>query len=259
MFKNKYPLFKAGRLLKTEMLNELRDYPRNFIDIIFKSYCDGIICGCEIDVKDEALMVKRGIIKHNDVIYFLDEDKEVEYKCNNKLLILKIRFLNEKTSKDFIENSTEIYLDENVELKEDEMELCRFFLREGAHLRIHYTGFEDLSTEYDTVNVIYSLHSGNDEAGLDPIILRSYGSEILRCSSIEPWDIIFGTMCIQAKETIEKEIILDYLCHRLEIENRNYSNEEMYFYLLDILKRERENTGGRNRHGRGGYKKILID
>jgi len=258
VFKNNYPLFKSGRLLKTEMLNELRDYPRNFIDITFKSYCDGIICGCEIDVTDEVLIVKRGIIKHNDVIYFLDEDEKVEYECNNKLMVLKVRFLNEKTSKDFIENSTDIYLDENIELRDDEIELCRFFLREGAHLRIHYTGFEDLSTEYDTVNVIYSLHAANDEAGLAPIILRSYGSEILICNSIEPWDITFGTMCIQAKETIEKEIILHYLCYKLEIENRNYSNEEIYFYLLDILKRERESLSGNSRQGRG-RKKILID
>ncbi len=258
MFKNKYPLFKAGRLLKTEMLNELRDYPRNFIDITFKSYCNGIIYGCEIDVNDEVLIIKRGIIKHNDVIYILEEDKEVEYKCNNKLMVLKIRFLEQITNKDFIENTTEIYLDENIEIKEDEIELCRFFLREGAHLRIHYTGFEDLSTEYDTVNIIYSLHSTNYEAGLSPIILRSFGSEILRCNSVEPWDITFGTMCIQAKESIEKEIIMHYLYYKLEIENRNYSNEEIYFYLLDILKREKEGLGGNSRQGRG-RKKILID
>lgn len=173
-------------------------------------------------------------------------------------MVLKIRFFDKVSNKDFIENTTEIYLDENIEIKEDEIELCRFFLREGAHLRIHYTGFEDLSTEYDTVNIIYSLNSTNYEAGLSPIILRSFGSEILRCNSIEPWDITFGTMCIQAKESIEKEIIMHYLYYKLEIENRNYSNEEIYFYLLDILKREKEGLGGNSRQGRG-RKKILID
>lgn len=65
-------------------------------------------------------------------------------------------------------------------------------------------------------------------------------------------------MCIQAKESIEKEIIMHYLYYKLEIENRNYSNEEIYFYLLDILKREKEGLGGNSRQGRG-RKKILID
>ena len=36
MFENNYPLFNPGRILKTKMLEELRDYPREFIDIKYK-------------------------------------------------------------------------------------------------------------------------------------------------------------------------------------------------------------------------------
>ena len=48
MFKNIYPLFERKRLLKKEMLENLRDYPRNIFQILYQSYSDGILSGCNI-------------------------------------------------------------------------------------------------------------------------------------------------------------------------------------------------------------------
>ena len=44
--------------------------------------------------------------------------------------------------------------DEELELGENQMEMCRFYLREGSALRDSYKNFADMSTEYDTVNLI---------------------------------------------------------------------------------------------------------
>ncbi|OOM73567.1 hypothetical protein CLPUN_44630 [Clostridium puniceum] len=49
MFENRYPLFNSGRLLKIEMLEELRNFPREFLDVQLKGYSDGIIYGCDIN------------------------------------------------------------------------------------------------------------------------------------------------------------------------------------------------------------------
>ncbi len=35
MFKNVYPLFERKRLLKKEMLENIRDFPRDIVDIFF--------------------------------------------------------------------------------------------------------------------------------------------------------------------------------------------------------------------------------
>ncbi|MBN1055180.1 hypothetical protein DVW05_07420 [Clostridium botulinum] len=259
MFENRYPLFETGRLLKIDMLNELRDYPRTFIDIMFKEYCDGIISGCSIDVVDDFLIIRKGIIKYDEVIYILKEDTKIKYECNNKLTILKLRFMEQVIDKDFIENCTEFYLDDELQLKENEMELCRFQLREGAHLRINYTGFEDLSTEYDTVNLINSSYATKNEVSLSPAILRMFGKELIKCNINEAWDITFATMCIQNKDAIEKDIIISYLSYKLNIQEKDYSNEELYLYLLEVLKKQREDSGISNNHKRGRFKKILID
>ncbi|MBI6871333.1 hypothetical protein [Clostridium aciditolerans] len=259
MFENNYPLFNSGRLLKIEMLEELRDFPREFFDIRLKEYSDGIISGCDIDVTDNYIIIKKGIIKYQDILYLLKEDKKIAYECNNKMMILKVKFLPQLGDHDFINYSTEIYLDESLELKENELELCRFKLRVGAKLRVNHVDFIDLCTEYDTVNTINVPYAAYGESSLNPDILRSFGRELLECNVSEAWDISFAMTCIQSKEPIQKEIILRYLIHKLSIKMKNYSNEEIYNYLLNVLN-SAKNGHGNNRHvGNGRFKKILID
>ena len=52
MFKNVYPLFERKRLLKKEMLENIRDFPRDIVDIFFFFFSDGILAGCDIKVKE---------------------------------------------------------------------------------------------------------------------------------------------------------------------------------------------------------------
>lgn len=259
MFENRYPLFKSGRLLKNEMLNELRDFPREFVDIKFDQYSNGIISGCNIDIEDNWLVIKKGIIKYKNIIYMLRKDERIEYECNNKLTALKVKFISDIKHDDFIENSTEIYLDDNLKCDLNEIELCRFQLRTGARLRGNYIDFNDLSTEYDTVNIINVPYSTYGEEGLCPKILNIYGKELLKCKITEVWDIYFGGTCIQSKEPIEKEIITSYLSYKLNIPIKDYSNEELYYYLLEVLNIEKNNSGESGKQGRGRYKKILVD
>ncbi len=259
MFENKYPLFNSGRLLKIEMLEELRDFPREFFDAQFKGYSDGIISGCDLEIFDNYIKISKGIIKYHDVIYILQEDNELEYTCNNKLTILKVKFLPEMQDSDFKINSTEISLTEELNLEENEIEICRFKLRNGAKLRSNHTDFIDLGTEYDTVNTIHAPYAAYGESSLNPEILRRFGRELLECNLNEPWDISFAMMCVQSKDAIQKEIIKSYLAYKLNIEMGYYSNIDLYYYLSDVLKSAKDGMGSHGRRGSGRFKKILID
>jgi hypothetical protein len=259
VFENRYPLFNSGRLLKIEMLEELRDFPREFFDAEFKGYSDGIISGCNLEVSDNYIKMSKGIIKYHGVLYILRENNELEYICNNKLMILKVKFLPEKQDSDFRVNSTKISLTEYLDIEENEIEICRFKLRVGAKLRINHTDFTDLSTEYDTVNIIHSPYAAYGNSSLNPEILREFGRELLECNLNEPWDISFAMMCVQSKDAIQKEIIVSYLVYKLNIENRACTNEELYYYLLEVLKSAKDGAGIHGRRGSGRFKKILID
>lgn len=259
MFENSYPLFNSGRLLKIDMLKELRDFPREFFNINFEKYSDGIIGGCGIDVTNNFIVVKKGIIKHDNILYLLKQDAAIAYENNNRLTVLKVKFLPKDKDSDFEKDSTEMYLDEDSNIKENEMEICRFQLRTGARLRINHVDFNDLATEYDTVNFIYALYAAIGESSLCPKILRRFGSELLKCRVEDPWDIAFGMNCVQTKEPMQKEIIIDYLVYKLNIEDKQYSNEDIYYYLLDVLNKAKDGAGSSGHHGRRGFRKILID
>lgn len=259
MFENNYPLFTPGRILKTKMLTELRDYPREFINIKYRDYSDGIIAGCDIEVTDNFLIIKKGIIKHGETIYIMTEDKPLRYENNNKLTLVKLRFLSETRDNDFIKYSTEAYLDENETIKEDEMELCRFKLRSGAVLRGRYVSFNDFSTEFDTVNIINVPFAGTLGKTLNPKLTKAFGRGLLKCNSKDNFDISFAYLCIQEKDAIEKEIILDYLKSKLNFADRDYSNEEIYYFLLQALEKAGEGNREDTKERKGRYKRILID
>jgi hypothetical protein len=59
-------------------------------------------------------------------------------------------------------------------LKEDELELGRFKLREGAVLRSDYTDFFDLITEYNTINVINVEYAGIKESTMNLLCSRNF-------------------------------------------------------------------------------------
>ncbi len=259
MFQNKYPLFKNGRLLKIDMLEELRDFPRGFFDAKLKGYSNGIISGCDIEVSDNYIKILNGIIKYEDTIYILKNENKIEYICNNILMSLKVKFLPQMEDGDFRINSTEIHLNEKLEVEANEIEICRFKLRAGAKLRINHVDFIDLSTEYDTVNTINSPYAAYGDSSLNPEILRRFGRELLECNLSEPWDISFAITCVQSKDAIQKEIIVSYLVNKLNIEMKDYSNEDLYYYLLEVLNSAKDGANGNGRRGRGKFKKILVD
>ena len=175
------------------------------------------------------------------------------------MMILKVKFLPLAKGNDFIKNPTEIYLDEKLEIEANEIEICRFKLRTGAKLRINHVDFNDLSTEYDTVNTINAPYAAYGDSSLNPNVLRQFGRELLKCNLNEAWDISFGMTCVQSKDPVQKEIIVSYLVYKLNIEIKDYSNEEVYYYLLEVLNSVKGGARGNGHHGKGRYNKILID
>ena len=258
MFKNIKPVFEAGKILKIEMLEELRDYTRDYLDILYKDYTDGIIKGCTITIDDSNIYVSDGIIKYNNKIYILKEIEKFSYVSNNIYIMLKVRFKEAIEEEGFIIHSSELVLDENLNLAINEMDICMFKLREGARLRNEHIDFTDLSTEFDTVNIIHSIYAGRGESTIAPIITRYFGRELFNTNIDNPLDISFALMCMQSTEPISREVIMDFIRSKIDIADRYFSNMEIYNYLLQILNTAK-NGGDSKGSSRGRHRKILLD
>lgn len=258
MYKNEIPLFGKGSILKKEMLENLRDYSRDFNDIYYNDLSDGIISGCRVKVEEYKIIIKSGILKYNGKLYFLNSEEEIVYENFSHEVVLKIRFNEEERDKSFIKYSSKIYLDSNTEIKDGEMELGRFKLKEGAKLRENYVDFADMSTEYNTFNIINVNYSGNEIETIHPLILKKFAESIMRSGTKENDDIIFAMISLNSK-TVERVVITEYISRKTGVENKKYTNAEIYRHLLKILRNMKEGKRGNEPINRNRPNVIIVD
>ena len=190
------PVFAGRRILKKESLWDIRDYTYAGWQLYYAEYTDGLLKGCEIHAEDGRLVIGKGMLKFHDFIYLLMEEEEVTYQPKNRWQVLKAEFLEDDTNLDYKAYRVRFFLDEELELGENQMEMCRFYLREGSALRDSYKNFADMSTEYDTVNLICATVAGIGEKTLHPVVVQQFGEEICNAKEKETSDFAFSACCL---------------------------------------------------------------
>ena len=208
---NRYPLFAGGRILKKEALWNLRDYAYDSMQLYYMDYTDGIVRGCDIHVEDGYLVIGKGILKYGDFLYLLREEVRIPFAAENKLVVLKAVFLIKQDHPDYLSYQVTFLLDQDIERQENQIELCRFHLREGSVLRDTYRDFTDLNTKYDTINLLYATVAGRSKERLHPKILLKFAKEfqIKKAKDIE--DIAFCYHILQNKGEVERNVVEAYL------------------------------------------------
>ncbi|MCH1625990.1 DNA and RNA helicase [Fredinandcohnia quinoae] len=256
---NFYPTFQKGRILKLEMLEQLRDYPRHLMDIYYQDYSDGIITGANVIVNENSsLTVTKGIVKLHGHLYYIEQDQKIGYEISGNETIIKMRFHPEKKEKDFIKYQTELLLDENTEILPNELELARYKLKKGARLRSDYQNFEDFSTEFNTLNVIHTPYAGIGQSTIHPIIQRYFAKEVLRLGGKVMEDMMIAMLCLN-NESVEREVYLYYLANRFSLDYKDYSNLQIHRFLVRILQELMGGSPTRSTMGGTGRKRILVD
>ena len=250
MFTIVYPMFERGRILKKELVLALRDYSFGFARLQFSDYTDGIISGCDISVTGERLTVAPGIIKFNKFVYMMAEPQSVYFEPTEQTVCVKVKFsTTSAASTDFVSYSGNVVLDDNTELGRDEIEICRFKLKRGSKLRYEYTGYEDMQTEYDTINLTHATWAGPERSGTAMPLLRQFAREAIKCNLIEAWDISFCNQCI-AGEMVHRSVIEAYLTWHDEDISGEETNLEIYNLLGNVLSKLKRNAGKKQREGR---------
>ena len=242
MFQNTYPVFEAKRLLKKEMLENLRDFPRSLFRLQYQNYSDGILAGCDIKGTQTGLTILPGILCYKGVPYFLDEPYHVPCRAEGNLVYVKVHFWDKAIGTSGEEFFSQVMVDEQEPDAEQELELARFKLQPGARLRSEYVDFYDHETEFDTVNRIHVPYAAPGHPGIWPRILKSFAREMLRHPVTNPWDQAFCFSCLQLNEAMDYEAIRAYLNSRPGQE-REYTNTQIYSALKSIL-REAGGRGG---------------
>ena len=269
MIENKYPIFGHGQVINKEALDLLRDNPAELTDLLYLDKKDGIISGFDLvtNLEEKKVTVTRGIVKCGEKIFWMNEDykfdmPEIENRyilklnlfsdieerkfyirnANFSLEVLDIEANNSKNAGDEnkITNDLEVQEEVNNERKEvwknkiGEIEITRFITRIGAELRNDYNNFRDLRRDFNLLELINTKYSSKHKLGtLHPKILKLFGKEASKKENLDIYDVNFYVNCLNG--SVERDVIVAYINLKLQMENENYTNEELYQYLVKIL------------------------
>lgn len=243
---NRYPLFPGGRILKKESLWDLRDYAYGGWQLQYVDYTNGILKGCRVRVEGTNLIVGRGMLKYGDFIYLVREEVMIPFEAENRMTILKAVFDVKKNHSDYFVYGVRFFLDNELKLQENQIELCRFHLREGSVLRDTYKNFYDMGTEYDTINLLYATVAGKEKTVLHPEIMQRFMEELHEQQDKQMADYAF---CYSIKNTdgiVSRNLIAAYLADRKQDytvkEINSWDNVRLFNELANVLKTQ-TNTG----------------
>lgn len=243
---NRYPLFAGGRILKKEALWELRDYAYGGMQLQYMDYTDGIVRGCNVRVESNCLVVGRGILKYRDFLYLLQGEVRVPFGAENRTVVLKAVFTVKEGNPDYLSYQVDFLLDQDVERQENQVELCRFHLREGSVLRDTYKDFADMGTEYDTVNLLHATVSGRGQGRLHPEILLRFAEEMQERDGKDAADMAFCYEIRNDAGELEQAAVLAYLADKGTVGMaglHGWDNEKIVKELEGILLEGRRMTG----------------
>ncbi|GLC81726.1 hypothetical protein [Lacrimispora brassicae] len=257
MFYYEYPEFEKKHLLKTEMLEQLRDYPRRYAKLLFQGYGNGIVNGCELSWDENQLTINSGIIYWNENLYFMETPYTLECYPEDRLRHLMVRFLNETKENGAICGKTNIYLTENP-YDSDEMELCRFRLQEGSRLRSVYVDFQDHTTEFDTVNRIHTPFASLGGSTISPEILIQFAEEMMETEMLDPFDITLSMNILTNDGRVSRNAITQYLKIKNESSSVLDNNWNLYQELLKIIKNRKKRNSASEEYNQKGKRIMLM-
>ena len=274
MIENKYPIFGHGQVISKQALDLLRDNPVELTELLYLDRKDGIISGFNLftDAESKQVTVTKGIVKYGGKIFWMNEDYKFDMPEIENRYILKLNLFSDFQKRKFYVRSADFLLEilnneENIEIKNEddvetgfdldnqleinyenfentgrkkigEIEITRFITRVGAELRNDYNSFIDLRRDFNLLELINTKYSSRHELGtLHPIILKLFGKEASKKENLDIYDVNFYVNCLNGN--VERDVIIAYINLKLQMENGNYSNEELYQYLVKIL----ENLG----------------
>lgn len=257
MFKNIYPLFESKRILKKEMLENLRDYPRALFQIRYQDYSDGILWGCNLETKEKVIRIEPGVLLWRNMPYLLEEPYRIPHESSGRTAYLKVRFSDRSSGNGQYEYRSQISISEEEPEEGYEIELARFKLQPGARLRDAYTDFYDYCTEYDTLNRIHVPYASPERHSIWPRMLQCFASSMMEYPMQDARDQAFCLNCLQLTEAMPYRAVKSYLDVRMG-QKRDYSNAEIYDGLKSILQQVSGTGYGTGRTEKKERKMLLV-
>ena len=259
MFERKRPIFTKGRILKNEMLELIRDFPRNVTDIFLAHQTDGVISGLDLKVSKTDITINSGIVKYQGEVLILDEELKIPYVADDSVQILKLQFQDNYQTSDFEGLVANVILENGACDSENQMEIASFRLSQGAYLRSDYQDFEDFKTGHNTLNIVNQPYSSISGTTLSPVILKYFARELLKYGTENSHDLAIIYQVLNGQVSISKELLANYVRARLKDDRWKFeNNEDLHKGLTNVLKKAKVEDRG-SRRAISGNRRLIVD
>lgn len=202
-------IFESGKILNSQMLQELQNSSLRNLEIQYSGYSDGIIQGLDFESDDRFLYLTAGIIKYQNEYYFLNEKIEImDFSMEGKKVFIYLQPSEEK-----VENNIKIK-ELSVVITREKAEGNGFYLGEFLHhqnkpIRTTYQGLEEVNGIGNTMNIVDRKYAGKKGATIDPQILYCYAKSIMDKILATPLDYYIVTQGLNRK-TVEIDLLQQY-------------------------------------------------
>lgn len=243
--------FLHGSILTKEMLNEIYIYPRNFVELKYNVYSDGIIEGLNFVEKDGITYLTKGIVKIAGEYYFLLNDvdltsyfKEIQKKQNWKNDVCYLYLKSEMPIKadSIVVKKLDLYVSENKE--SDLFLLCRFSsINDNLYLpklnNRKKNEFEDLIINHLYVNLVNTLYAMPKKATYHPFLFEAVAEYLKQKQDKRVLDFVI-LMQIQNMKVLSIDAMETYIYATGYNNEKNLDRESFFDLFVKCLKKKED-------------------
>ena len=171
---------------------------------------------------------------------------------------MKLQFQKAYKTSDFEGRVANVVLENSECDQQNEMEIARFKLSQGAYLRLNYQDFEDFKTGHNTLNIVNQPYSSISGQTLSPVILKYFTRELLRYKTENPHDLAIIYQVLNGEISISKELLINYIKLRLSEDRQLENNEDLHQGLTHVLKKAKQEERGGGRTARSS-RRLIVD
>ena len=272
--------FLHGNILTKEMLDETYAYPRNFVELKYNDYSDGIITGLDFVEKDGTMYLTKGFVKFKGEYYFLLEninltnyflDMKKNSKRQSTTYYLYLKRSEPIKAGSIIVRNLDLYVSE--ENKQDEFfSLCRFFGNESNMNLPRLNGSGEQKPFYDLidnnlyVNLIDTLYAMPGKATYHPFLFKAVAEYLEQKPNKSILDNVI-LMQIQNMKVLSIDAMKTYI-NAVGCDDEKSTNRKGLFdsFIKCLKKKEEQKTflekNKENEHfksrGHNGHKGMLL-
>ena len=245
--------FLHGNILTKEMLNETYVYPRDFVELKYCDYSDGIIAGLDFVENDGTTYLTKGIVKFKGEYYFLLEDINLtsyflemhkQQNWSTKLYYLYLKSSTPIKVDSIIVQNLDLYVSE--ECKQDDLFLlCRFYGGKDNMELPQLNGneekepFKKLTDDNLYVNMIDTLYAMPGKATYHPFLFKAVAEYLEQKPNKSILDNVI-LMQIQNMKVLSIDAMETYIYATGYNNEKNLDRESFFDLFVKCLKKKED-------------------